>query len=311
LSQELYNLLQSLLKAALLLYEIYTPHVHAAVLLLLAYLAFKCGRLTIADPLDSHTRSLQHILRNRERFTMVLPKKISSIARVRKVVLGLLILGGVGIGVAWQMGDPSLRAVGPEILGLIAAAVGGIVVVLWGWEGILGLRMRSGSFNDLHVSKKIEKELTLLGARAEGLLRIFLCKDQLLKRPAIHSNCTKPACRDHRKLLKEKEDNIEGMVESVLNVDWCSTCKKRLVFDEYLPFQPNPIRLTADATGEEEARQRNAYLQAELERMVKWAREVGPCNCSKLYWSNSTREIVLFKKREKDIEARLAAVEKK
>jgi len=29
------------------------------------------------------------------------------------------------------------------------------------------------------------------------------------------------------------------MVGTTLNFDWCSTCKRKLPFDEYLPFQAN------------------------------------------------------------------------
>jgi hypothetical protein len=40
--------------------------------------------------------------------------------------------------------------------------------------------------------------------------------------------------------------------------------------------------------------------------MSKWAKELTPCNCSMRYWEESKKEIVLFKKREKDADQRLA-----
>lgn len=54
---------------------------------------------------------------------------------------------------------------------------------------------------------------------------------------------------------------------------------------------------------------RNLYLLDQIEKMSKWAKELAPCNCSMRYWSESKKEIVLFKKREKDADQRLALFE--
>ena len=48
---------------------------------------------------------------------------------------------------------------------------------------------------------------------------------------------------------------------------------------------------------DEEVSDRNLYLLDQIEKMAKWAKELGPCNCSMRYWDESKKEIVLFKKR--------------
>jgi hypothetical protein len=45
--------------------------------------------------------------------------------------------------------------------------------------------------------------------------------------------------------------------------------------------------------------------------MVRWVGDIGPCNCSRRYWGESTREIVEFKGREKEVNKFLAVHEKK
>jgi len=47
------------------------------------------------------------------------------------------------------------------------------------------------------------------------------------------------------------------------------------------------------------------YLIDGLERMRKWLTETSPCNCSKLYWTTSTRQIIEFKKTEKVIDSKI------
>jgi hypothetical protein len=62
LDYELYSLMQTFLEAAIFLYEIYTPHFKIASLLLLAYLSFKAGRTTVADPIEQKVHKIQNIL---------------------------------------------------------------------------------------------------------------------------------------------------------------------------------------------------------------------------------------------------------
>ena len=45
--------------------------------------------------------------------------------------------------------------------------------------------------------------------------------------------------------------------------------------------------------------------------MENWVNTIGPCNCSKLYWALSTKEIFKYKKDEKEINEALKKLERK
>jgi uncharacterized protein YeaO (DUF488 family) len=47
----------------------------------------------------------------------------------------------------------------------------------------------------------------------------------------------------------------------------------------------------------------------EIEKMTKWVKDVGPCNCSVRYWDESKKEISQFKKREKEIDSKIILFE--
>jgi hypothetical protein len=72
----------------------------------------------------------------------------------------------------------------------------------------------------------------MLGIKADGLLKLFLNKEMMIKsqrRPT--GACLKQKCQDYRNLLREKSEGISAVVEDTLTFEWCSVCKKRLVFD--------------------------------------------------------------------------------
>lgn len=43
--------------------------------------------------------------------------------------------------------------------------------------------------------------------------------------------------------------------------------------------------------------------------MCRWLRDISPCNCAKIYWTESTKYILAFKKREKESEQQLAILQ--
>lgn len=72
----------------------------------------------------------------------------------------------------------------------------------------------------------------MLGTKADQLLKLFLNKENIIKsqrKPT--SGCIKQKCQDYRNLLKEKSQGISAIVEDTLMFEWCSVCKRRLIFD--------------------------------------------------------------------------------
>ena len=90
-------------------------------------------------------------------------------------------------------------------------------------------------------------------------------------------------------MLKQKVEIYSRMVDSVLNFEWCSICRKKIPFDEYLLFEGKMFEKQAGMGEEKEVGERNQYLLFELEHMTRWVQEISPCNCSKRYWLESTK----------------------
>jgi hypothetical protein len=132
--------------------------------------------------------------------------------------------------------------------------------------------------------------VTSFGKKTEFLLKGHLCREKFLKRKNLPSGvCHKDNCKEFRGLLQRKADIYARMVDSALNFEWCSICRKRHPFDEYLPFEGRRYVKNEGLEEEKEAEERNQYLLQELERMVGWVQGVSPCNCSKRYWLDSTK----------------------
>jgi len=93
--------------------------------------------------------------------------------------------------------------VGIEWLAISGGAVFVLFLGLWMYEAILNFKMKRGSFNDHHINEKINQINKLLGKKAEGLLKVFLCRDLLVgKKLPTYGVCSKDKCRDYRKLQK-------------------------------------------------------------------------------------------------------------
>ena len=58
----------------------------------MAYVAFKVGRATVADPIDNEVKNISRVLKNREHYAIYLPQKVKSIAKVRLIIFITLVL---------------------------------------------------------------------------------------------------------------------------------------------------------------------------------------------------------------------------
>jgi hypothetical protein len=156
LDYELYNLIKTFLEAAIFFYEIYTPHFKITVLLLLAYLAFKVGRATVADPIEQKVHGIQNILQNRSQFTIVLPKKIKTISIAKKVILGLLMVGIIVVLSLQFIDHVMVGGLSLEDILLGSGTLFILVIFLWLYEAILKFKLAKGSFNDHHINQKMQ-----------------------------------------------------------------------------------------------------------------------------------------------------------
>lgn len=122
----------------------------------MAYLAFKAGRATVADPIEQKVHKIQNILQNRSQFTIVLPKKIKTISRTKKVILGFLTVGIIAV-VSLQFIDHDIvRSLSFEDILLGSGTLFVLVVFLWLYEAILKFKLAKGNFNDHHINQKMQ-----------------------------------------------------------------------------------------------------------------------------------------------------------
>lgn len=62
------------------------------------------------------------------------------------------------------------------------------------------------------------------------------------------------------------------MIDNVLNFEWCSVCKRRPPFDEFVDYRTNAYAKKEGQAEEAEVVERNSYLLEEVEKMAKWAK---------------------------------------
>ena len=280
------SLIKAFVNASQLMYEFYEEEMKVIFLLLLAFSSFKLGKKTVTDPLEMEIKSAKKILETRQQYTEVLPERIKSI-RVKIVIL--IVLGLVGVGGyfgAEQYRPDLLKALNLKILIFVGGALLATIVLMWFYQLVLKFQLSRGRYNDHHVMERLSTIVKMLGGKTELLLKYALCKDELLKiKQAPIGVCTREKCREHRELLKEKASIIAVMIDNVLNFEWCSVCKRRPPFDEFVDYRTNAYAKKEGQAEEAEVVDRNSYLLEEVEKMAKWAKEVGPCNCSMRYWN--------------------------
>jgi hypothetical protein len=89
LDEQMLIMLKSLGKSAAILYRLYALPINLVGLGLLAYLAYRMGRATIAEPLEGEVNNMKATLRDRAEFTIHLPQRIDKVSKIVKILLGV------------------------------------------------------------------------------------------------------------------------------------------------------------------------------------------------------------------------------
>lgn len=271
-------------------------------LLALAYLAYRIGKGTVVDPLEQQVKHLTAAITTQTLFGVVIPRKIEQARRVRRGMMVVGVVAGVALGVAYHWLPPQELPFRVEWAGLAVAGWMGLALLIGVYELVQGFRVKRGSFNHMQLQQKLASLVGGMGAKTEALLKFNMCRQLYATRARQPAGvCSKTNCQQERQLLREKSDNVGRFVDNTINFEWCSQCRKRLPFDELLSFRAQQYQPNPDCPPEAEVTERNKYLLRELERMVEWGREAGPCNCSRRYLPESTQRVLEFKRKEKEL----------
>jgi hypothetical protein len=115
---------------------------------------------------------------------------------------------------------------------ILASAAAIATFFTWLYQLLLQYQLTQGKSNDMAINEHLFSITKSLGSRAEGLLRIFLCKEKLLAHKGHPAGvCWKKDCQDYRAISKAKLDSVEHLVTAALNFEWCSICKRRVPYD--------------------------------------------------------------------------------
>jgi hypothetical protein len=115
---------------------------------------------------------------------------------------------------------------------ILASAAAIATFFTWLYQLLLQYQLTQGKSNDMAINEHLFSITKSLGSRAEGLLRIFLCKEKLLAHKGHPAGvCWKKDCQDYRAISKAKLDSVEYLVTAALNFEWCSICKRRVPYD--------------------------------------------------------------------------------
>lgn len=175
---------------------------------------------------------MQNVIRNREKYTKIIPRQISRLQSLIVILFSMLTLT-VGAYMALDfIKHPIIFSIQPTITVMISGSWMAIVIILWIYKKVLEYRLGKGGFNDHQIHDKLNKIGELLGSKVLSILRYTLCRDLIKSQPVNRIQmCSKDRCKKYRGLLKAKADCISKLVENVLNFDWCSICKKVIPFD--------------------------------------------------------------------------------
>lgn len=115
-----------------------------------------------------------------------------------------------------------------------------IVGGVWVYEEVQSFRAKKGSFNHMQQQQKLKELVAGMGTKTESLLKVAMCRELYATRAKQPVGvCVKQKCQKERQILKEKSDNITRFVDSTINFEWCSQCKNKKPFDEFLTFRPH------------------------------------------------------------------------
>jgi hypothetical protein len=205
-------------KSLIIIYRLYSQYIKSIALIIIAYGAFKIGKLSVTDKIKDKVKQLDFILKNRETYTVVLPAKIKNLNRSKNILLILIVLFAIFLILLNQFTIKLPFKIKIEYLLIAEILFTLILFLLWAYQAFLNLQLRKGAFNDHQIIVKLKELVELFGKKVEGLLKINLCRDKILSRKRNPVGvCSKDKCKNERELLKQKYINISTFVNSVLN----------------------------------------------------------------------------------------------
>lgn len=134
LSRQLQVLTTALLNSLKLIYLNHTVEIKIILLVALAYVAFKVGRATVADPIDNEVKNVSRVLKYRQHYTIYLPQKVKSIAKTRLIILVVVLMLSLAAGVLYYLQHNLIHERTLQELqagGLFVGVILVIVVVMW------------------------------------------------------------------------------------------------------------------------------------------------------------------------------------
>lgn len=152
INQELFNLAKSLLAFISVLYKLYKPYIKCAIITLLAYAAFKIGRMTIIDSMEQTVTKLWTILERRADYTIFIPERIKKVERARKILLLLLILSAAIWIVVYSLKIKTFRKTKLKYMVIYMLTLITSLVVVWTYEVILNMRVKAGRSQDITIN---------------------------------------------------------------------------------------------------------------------------------------------------------------
>jgi hypothetical protein len=119
---------------------------------LIAYAAFKVGRMSIIDPLSQSVGKLWHILQTRADYTIYLPERIKKVARIRKILLFMLILSAALWLVVYSFKIKSFKKIKVKYMLLYGVTIVTALTLSWIYEMILNVRVKEGKTEDMTIN---------------------------------------------------------------------------------------------------------------------------------------------------------------
>lgn len=152
MNQELFNLAKSLLAFITILYKLYKPYIKCVIITLIAYTAFKIGRMTIIDSLEQSVTKLWAILERRADYTIFIPERIKKVERTRKIILFLLVLSAAIWILLYFLKIKTLRKTKLKYMVIYMLTLITSLVVIWVYEVILNMRVKAGRSQDMTIN---------------------------------------------------------------------------------------------------------------------------------------------------------------
>jgi len=119
---------------------------------------------------------MQSAIRAQSFYNVLIPKRIQNARTLRKLLLVLCLLAATSVPLLLFFAPQTIAAYSQStIIGLLLS-LGGLTVVVWLHEAILGWRMKRGSFNHMQQQTELNSIVKSMGPKTELLLKVAMCR---------------------------------------------------------------------------------------------------------------------------------------